>query len=209
MKVMALPGRCAGPSRLVSDETWVCCSSYWVDCCSRWLPSKRHVYKRPRADGRREPGRPRSVRPLITRCGRRGGDASEARMCRCAGEQRRAGIGRTADRAKPMRTQVRKASKGLPVPARRRPPQPGPTTARRGIDHALQQARRLCQRGTYVPMRLRAAPRRDVCRFARKKGGRSPPCHLTIAATYPPIVPAMTLNPMAKDSIHLMALTWV
>ena len=27
-------------------------------------------------------------------------------------------IGRMADRAKPMRTQVRKASKGLPVPAR-------------------------------------------------------------------------------------------
>ena len=27
-------------------------------------------------------------------------------------------IGRTADRAKPTRTQVRKASKGLPVPAR-------------------------------------------------------------------------------------------
>jgi len=55
---------------------------------------------------------------LITRCGRRGGEASEARMCRSAGEQRRAGIGRTADRAKPMRTKVRKASKGLPVPAR-------------------------------------------------------------------------------------------
>ena len=39
-------------------------------------------------------------------------------MCRRAGEQHRAGIGRTADRAKPMRTKVRKASKGLPVPAR-------------------------------------------------------------------------------------------
>ena len=49
---------------------------------------------------------------------RRGGDASKARMCRCVGEQRRDGIGRTADRAKPMRTQVRKASKALPVPAR-------------------------------------------------------------------------------------------
>jgi hypothetical protein len=82
-------------------------------------------------------------------------------MCRCAGEQRRAGIGRTADRAKPMRTQVRKASKGLPVPARRRSPQPGPTTARRAVDHALRQARRRCQRGTYVPMRWRAAPCRD------------------------------------------------
>ena len=34
-------------------------------------------------------------------------------MCRCAGEQRRAGTGRTADRAKPTRTKVRKASKGL------------------------------------------------------------------------------------------------
>jgi hypothetical protein len=62
--------------------------------------------------------RPRPVEVSITRSGRRGGDASEARMCRCAGELRRAGIGRTADRAKPTRTKVRKASKGLPVPAR-------------------------------------------------------------------------------------------
>ncbi len=82
-------------------------------------------------------------------------------MCRCAGEQRRAGIGRTADRAKPMRTPVRKASKGLPVPARRWSPQPGPMTARRAVDDALPRARRRCQRGTYVPMRWRAAPRRD------------------------------------------------
>ena len=177
--------------------------------CGRRSAGPARDCRCPHAKGRHGPGRPRPVRTLITRCGRGGGDASKARMCRCAGERRRAGIGRTADRAKPMRTQVRKASKGLPVPARRRSPQPGPTTARRGVDHALQQARRLCQRGTYVPMRLRAAPRRDVCRFASKKGGRSPPCHLTIAATYPPIVPAMTLNPMAKDSIHLMALTWV
>ena len=81
-------------------------------------------------------------------------------MCRCAGEQRRAGIGRTADRAKPMRTKVRKASKGLPVPARRRSPHAGPTMARRSVDHALRQARRRCQQGTHVPMRWRAAPRR-------------------------------------------------
>ena len=70
-------------------------------------------------------------------------------------------IGRTADRAKPMRTKVRKASKGLPVPARRGLPRTGPTTARRCVDHALRQARRRCQRGTYVPTRWRAAPRRD------------------------------------------------
>ena len=82
-------------------------------------------------------------------------------MCRCTGEQRRAGIGRTADRAKPTRTKVRKASKGLPVPARRRSPRPGPTTARRSVDHALRQARRRCQRGTHVPMHWRAAPRQD------------------------------------------------
>jgi len=82
-------------------------------------------------------------------------------MCRCAGEQRRAGIGRTADRAKPMRTSVRKASKGLPVPARRWSPRPGPTTARRCVDYALWQARRRSQQGTHVPMRWRAAPRRD------------------------------------------------
>lgn len=43
----------------------------------------------PRADGRFQPGRRRPVRPSIMRCGRRGGDASEARMCRCDGEQRR------------------------------------------------------------------------------------------------------------------------
>ena len=107
------------------------------------------------------PGRRRPVDALITRCGRRGGDASKARMCRCAGEQCRAGIGRTADRAKPMRTKVRKASKGLPVPASRGSPQPGPTTARRCVDHALRQARRRCQRGTHVPTCWRAAPRRD------------------------------------------------
>jgi hypothetical protein len=60
-----------------------------------------------------------------------------------------------------MRTKVRKASKGLPVPARRRSPHAGPTTARRSVDHALRQVRRRCQRGTHVPMRWRAAPRRD------------------------------------------------
>ena len=37
----------------------------------------------------------------------------------------------------------------------------GSTTARRGLDHAQWQARRRCQRGTHVPMRWRAAPRRD------------------------------------------------
>jgi hypothetical protein len=66
----------------------------------------------PRADGRPEPGRRRPVRPRITRGGRRGGDASEARMCRCAGEHRRAGIGRTADRAKPMRTPCPQGQQG-------------------------------------------------------------------------------------------------
>jgi len=137
----------------------------------------------PRADARPSPGRRRPVEASITGCGRRGGDASEARMCRCAGEQRRAGIGRTADRAKPMRTKVRKASKGLPVPARRWSPQPGPTTARRSVDHALRQARRRCQRGTHVPMHGRAAPRRLFAGSATKKGGRSPPDHFRMKAT--------------------------
>ena len=114
---------------------------------------------------------------------RRGGEANEARMCRCAGEQRRAGIGRTAGRAKPMRTKVRKASKGLPVPVRRRSPQPGPMTARRALDHALRQARRRCQQGTHVPMRWRAAPRRLFAESATKKGGRSPPDHFRMKAT--------------------------
>ena len=113
-------------------------------------------------------------RPRITCCGRCGGDASEARMCRCAGEQRRAGTGRTADRAKPTRTKVRKASKGLPVPARQRSPQSGPTTARRGLDQVLRQARRRCQRGTHVPMCWRAAPRRIVAESATKKGAEAP-----------------------------------
>jgi len=92
-------------------------------------------------------------------------------------------IGRTADRAKPTRTQVREASKGLPVPARRRSPQPGPTTARRAVDHALRQARRRCPRGTHVPMHGRAAPRRLFAGSATKKGGRSPPDHFRMKAT--------------------------
>ena len=53
----------------------------------------------PRAEGRPSPGRRRPVDALITRCGRRGGDAREARMCRCAGEQRRA-VGLRAVRRK-------------------------------------------------------------------------------------------------------------
>ena len=208
---MALPGRCAGPSRLVLERPRVCRSLLGGESCAKVatqissifqvarrtgaaaMPARhacadalassavpgsgaRQTARRrcgrrsarpardcrcPRADARPSPGRRRPVEPSITRCGRRGGDASEARMCRCAGEQRRAGIGRTADRATPMRTQVRKASKGLPVPARRGLPRTGPTTARRCVDHALRQARRRCQRGTYVPTRWRAAPRRD------------------------------------------------
>ncbi len=137
----------------------------------------------PRAEGRPSPGRRRPVDASITRCGRRGGDASKARMCRCAGEHRRAGIGHTADRAKPRRTKVRKASKGLPVPAHQRSPEPGPTTARRCVDYALWQARRRSQRGTHVPMRWRAAPRRLLAESATKKGGRSPPDYFRMKAT--------------------------
>ncbi len=72
------------------------------------------------------------------------------------------------------RTKVRKASKGLPVPARQRSPQSGPTTARRGLDQVLRQARRRCQRGTHVPMCWRAAPRRIVAESATKKGAEAP-----------------------------------
>jgi hypothetical protein len=151
--------------------------------CGRLSARPARDCRCPRVDARPSPGRRRPVDASVTRCGRCGGDASEARMCRCTCEQRRAGIGRTADRAKPTRTKVRKASKGLPVPARRRSPRPGPTTARRSVDHALRQARRRCQRGTYVPMRWRAAPRRPFAVSAMKKGGRSPPDHFRMKAT--------------------------
>jgi hypothetical protein len=221
--------------------------------CGRRFARRARDCRCPRAEGCPAPGRRRPVDASITRCDRRGGDASKARMCRCASELRRAGdrahgrpreadadegsqgeqgtagaraprvaphraddgpsmrrsraatgaaamparhacadalascaapvIGRTADRAKPTRTQVREASKGLPVPARRRSPQPGPTTARRAVDHALRQARRRCPRGTHVPMHGRAAPRRLFAGSATKKGGRSPPDHFRMNAT--------------------------
>ena len=151
--------------------------------CGRLSARPARDCRCPRADGRPGPGRRRPVDAWITRLGRRGGEASMARMCRCAGEQRRDGIGRTADRARPMRTTVREASKGLPVPVRRGSPQPGPTTARRCVDYALWQARRRSQQGTHVPMRWRAAPRRLLAESATKKGGRSPPDHFRMKAT--------------------------
>jgi len=147
--------------------------------CGRLSARPARDCRCPRAEGRPSPGRRRPFDASITRCGRRGGDASEARMCRCAGEQRRAGIGRTADRAKPMRTKVRRAGKGLPMPARQGSPQPGPTTARRGVDHALQQARRRCQQGTHVPMRWRAAPRRGDRWMTRKRRPKPPSVSLS------------------------------
>ena len=208
--MMALPGRCAGPSRLVLERPRVCrsllggescakvatqissifqvarrtgaaamparhaCADALASCAAPGSGARQTARSRrerrfarpardcrcPRADGRPRRGRPRPVRPRSTHRGRRGGDASKARMCRCAGEQRRAG-----DRAhgRPREADANAGSQGQQGTAGARVPTVAPSPADHGRstpDHAPWQAWRRCQQGTYVPMRWRAATRR-------------------------------------------------
>ena len=84
-------------------------------------------------------------------------------MCRCAGEQRRAGIGRTANRAKPMRTKVREGQQGtagaraLTVGPARADDGPSMRRSRAAAGAAAMPARHACADA------LRAAPRRFEC----------------------------------------------
>ena len=140
--MMALPGRCAGPSRLVLERPRVCRSLLGGESCAQVATQISSIFQVARRTGAAAMPARHACADALASSAAPGSGARQTARRRCG-------------------RRIAKASKGLPVPARRRSPKPGPTTARRCVDHALRQARRRCQRGTHVPMRWRAAPRRD------------------------------------------------
>lgn len=130
-EMMALLGRVAGPSKSVSQETLGRWQLVSLSAANQKLRFRRKSFKH--CSG--------SCRACND------GMASSAVLDRAHGRLRE------ADADEGSRGQQGTAGARAPTVA-----QPGPTTARRGVYHALQQARRRCQRGTYVPLRWRAAP---------------------------------------------------
>lgn len=164
MKMMALPGRCAGPSRVVSWETSGCWQLSWGRAAKQNLRIARNSFKYHRET-------------------RRGGDASEARMCRRAGEQRRAG-----DRAhgRPREADADEGPQGQQGTAGARAPRvassraddgPSKRRSRAAAGAAAMPARHACADA----LASSAAP--SVCSECDEKRGPKPPDHFRMKAT--------------------------